>query len=237
MRAAADLRKSERTVGAMTSTDPHDLRAVLWDMDGTLVDTEPYWMAAQRDLAATHGVEWTADNARSTVGQAMQVSAAILQQHGVPLTAGEIINELLKRVVAKLEEGIPWLPGAERILADLAAAGIPSALVTMAFSPVATRVASAAPIGTFHAVVAGDMVPQGKPHPAPYLAAAELLGVEPSSCVAVEDSVSGTTSAQAAGMDVVVVPGVVQPSAAAGRHFVESLEAVTVETLRNILRG
>lgn len=61
----------------MTSTDPHELKAVLWDMDGTLVDTEPYWMAAQRDLAATHGLEWTADNARATVGQAMQVSAAI----------------------------------------------------------------------------------------------------------------------------------------------------------------
>ncbi|TSE17309.1 HAD family phosphatase [Arthrobacter sp. KBS0703] len=234
---ATVLRTSERTVGVMTSTDPQRLKAVLWDMDGTVVDTEPYWMAAQRDLAATHGVEWTADDGRSTVGQAMQVSAAMLQKHGVPMSAEEIIDELLRRVVAKLEEGIPWLPGAERILAELAAARIPSALVTMAFSPVATRVASAAPIGTFHAVVAGDMVPQGKPHPAPYLAAAELLGVDPSNCVAVEDSVSGTTSAQAAGMDVVVVPGVVQPPAAAGRHFVPSLEAVTVESLRNILRG
>jgi beta-phosphoglucomutase-like phosphatase (HAD superfamily) len=170
---ATVLRTSEGTVGVMTSTDPQRLKAVLWDMDGTLVDTEPYWMAAQRDLAATHGVEWTADDGRSTVGQAMQVSAAMLQKHGVPMSAEEIIDELLRGVVAKLEEGIPWLPGAERILAELAAARIPSALVTMAFSPVATRVASAAPIGTFHAVVAGDMVPQGKPHPAPYLAAAD----------------------------------------------------------------
>ena len=153
------------------------------------------------------------------------------------LSNEEIINELLERVVAKLEGGIPWLPGAQRILAELTAAHIPSALVTMAFSPVATRVASAAPIGTFHAVVAGDAVPQGKPHPAPYLAAAELLSVHPSRCVAVEDSVSGTTSAQAAGMEVVVVPGVVQPSPGPGRHFVNSLENVTVASLRDILRS
>ncbi|MET1085650.1 MAG: HAD family phosphatase [Arthrobacter sp.] len=221
----------------MPAGTERELQAVLWDMDGTLVDTEPYWLAAQSDIARKHGLNWTTHDARATVGQAMPVTATILQERGVSLSAEEIINDLLERVVAKLEGGIPWLPGAERILAELAAARIPSALVTMAFSPVATRVASAAPIGTFHAVVAGDAVPQGKPHPAPYLAAAELLSVHPSHCVAVEDSVSGTTSAQAAGMEVVVVPGVVQPSPGPGRHFVNSLENVTVASLRDILRG
>jgi HAD superfamily hydrolase (TIGR01509 family) len=221
----------------MTPRNERDLQAVLWDMDGTLVDTEPYWRAAQSEIARKHGLNWTMQDARATVGQAMPVTAAILQERGVGLSTEEIINDLLERVVAKLEGGIPWLPGAERILAELAAAHIPSALVTMAFSPVATRVASAAPIGTFHAVVAGDAVPQGKPHPAPYLAAAELLSVEPSHCVAVEDSVSGATSAQAAGMEVVVVPGVVQPSRGPGRHFVRSLEDVTVESLHAILGG
>jgi HAD superfamily hydrolase (TIGR01509 family) len=221
----------------MTAGNERDLQAVLWDMDGTLVDTEPYWLAAQSEIARKHGLNWTMQDARATVGQAMPVTATILQERGVSLSTEEIINDLLERVVAKLEGGIPWLPGAERILADLAAARIPSALVTMAFSPVATRVASAAPIGTFHAVVAGDAVPHGKPHPAPYLAAAELLSVEPSRCVAVEDSVSGTTSAQAAGMEVVVVPGVVQPSPGPGRHFVSSLESVSVQTLRDVLRA
>ena len=214
-----------------------ELQAVLWDMDGTLVDTEPYWLAAQSEIARKYGLDWTTQDARATVGQAMPVTATILQERGVSLSAEEIINDLLERVVAKLDGGIPWLPGAETILAELAAAHIPSALVTMAFSPVAARVASAAPIGTFHAVVAGDAVPQGKPHPAPYLAAAELLSVHPSNCVAVEDSVSGTTSAQAAGMEVVVVPGVVQPSPGPGRHFVNSLENVTVASLQDILRG
>ncbi|MEY9776452.1 HAD family hydrolase [Arthrobacter sp. MW3 TE3886] len=221
----------------MPAGDERELQAVLWDMDGTLVDTEPYWLAAQSEIARQYGLNWTTQDAHATVGQAMPVTATILQERGVSLSAAEIINDLLERVVAKLEGGIPWLPGAERILAELAAARIPSALVTMAFSPVATRVASAAPIGTFHAVVAGDAVPQGKPHPAPYLAAAELLNVQPSHCVAVEDSVSGTTSAQAAGMEVVVVPGIARPSPGPGRHYVSSLENVTVASLRGILRG
>jgi HAD superfamily hydrolase (TIGR01509 family) len=221
----------------MPAGDEHELQAVLWDMDGTLVDTEPYWLAAQSEIARQHGLNWTTQDAHATVGQAMPVTATILQERGLALSTEEIINDLLELVVAKLEGGIPWLPGAERILAELAAARIPSALVTMAFSPVAARVASAAPIGTFHAVVAGDAVPQGKPHPAPYLAAAELLNVQPSHCVAVEDSVSGTTSAQAAGMEVVVVPGIARPSPGPGRHYVSSLENVTVASLRGILRG
>lgn len=220
----------------MDTRNPDDLQAVLWDMDGTLVDTEPFWMAAQHELALIHGNDWTQDDARSTVGQAMEVSARLLQTRGVRLTVGEIIDDLLNRVVAKLQNGIPWLPGAERILAELATAGIPCALVTMAHSPVATRIASSTPLGTFHAIVAGDNVARGKPHPAPYLAAAELLGVEPARCVAVEDSVNGTASAQAAGMQVVVVPGVVQPPAAPGRHFVPSLSTVSVDTFRNVLR-
>lgn len=220
----------------MTSGSGPDLQAVLWDMDGTLADTEPYWLAAQSEIARAHGLQWTTGDARQTVGHAMTVSASLLQERGVPLSVEEIIDELLERVVAKLEGGIPWLSGAQRILAELTANHVPSALVTMAFSPVATRVASAAPIGTFHAVVAGDAVPQGKPHPAPYIAAAELLGVEASQCVAVEDSVSGTTSAQAAGMKVVVVPGVVRPSPAPGRHFVDSLDALSVDSFRDILR-
>ncbi|WP_442542632.1 HAD family hydrolase [Arthrobacter sp. KN11-1C] len=219
----------------MTSENEDRLQAVLWDMDGTLVDTEPYWLAAQTELAQEHGITWTTHDARATVGQAMPVTAAILRESGVALSTEEIIDDLLERVVAKLQGGIPWLPGAERILAELVDQHIPSALVTMAFSPVATRVAAAAPIGTFHAVIAGDSVPQGKPHPAPYLAAADLLGVDPAHCVAVEDSVSGTTSAQAAGMEVVVVPGIVQPPPGPGRHFIASLEDLTADFFRDIL--
>ncbi|WP_437773578.1 HAD family hydrolase [Arthrobacter sp. KNU40] len=220
----------------MTSDNEDRLQAVLWDMDGTLVDTEPHWLAAQTELAQEHGITWTTHDARATVGQAMPVTAAILRESGVALSFTEIIDDLIERVVAKLQGGIPWLPGAERILAELVAQHIPSALVTMAFSPVATRVAAAAPIGTFHAVIAGDSVQQGKPHPAPYLAAADLLGVDPARCVAVEDSVNGTTSAQAAGMEVVVVPGIVQPLPGPGRHFIASLEDLTVDSLRGILR-
>ena len=91
----------------MDTNNHYDLQAVLWDMDGTLVDTEPFWMAAQNELALKHGVDWTNDDALSTVGQAMDVSAGLLQARGVELPVGEIVNDLLERVVAKLENGIP----------------------------------------------------------------------------------------------------------------------------------
>lgn len=104
----------------MESRNRDNLQAVLWDMDGAPVDTEPFWMAAQRDLAQEHGVTWTHDDARSAVGQAMEVSACLIQGSGVELPAREIIDGLLDRVVSRLENGIPWLPGAERILAELA---------------------------------------------------------------------------------------------------------------------
>ncbi|MFF2298152.1 HAD family hydrolase [Arthrobacter sp. NPDC058127] len=101
----------------MTSDNERRPQAVLWDMDGTLVDTKPYWLAAQTELAQEHGIVWTTLDARATVGQAMPATARILRENGVDLSISKIIDELIERVVAKLEEGIPWLPEAERILA------------------------------------------------------------------------------------------------------------------------
>ena len=211
--------------------DSHFPAAVLWDMDGTLVDTEPLWMAAQAEIAREAGIVWTEADAHDSVGSAMPATAAVLQGRGVPGTVDEIVDRLVDRVVAALEIEIPWLPGARRLLAELAAASVPCALVTMAYSPVANRVAATA--GTaFAAVVAGDHVTQGKPHPEPYLRAAHALGVDPGACVAVEDSLNGTRSAQAAGVrEVVVVPGVVTVPPAPGRRHVDSLSDLDLAVL------
>lgn len=145
---------------------PH---AVLWDMDGTLVNTEPHRMAGQHALAAFHGIIWTESDALATVGKPMPVSAAMLREKGVPLTIEEIIDDLLVRVVKVLDGGIPWIPGAFELLASVRNAGIPCALVTMAYKPIALRVAAGAPDGTFQVVVAGDDVQHGKPDPEAYL--------------------------------------------------------------------
>jgi beta-phosphoglucomutase-like phosphatase (HAD superfamily) len=208
--------------------------AVLWDMDGTLVDTEPLWMAAQRRLADGYGVEWTDVDAHSTVGKSMPDSAGMLRTRGVDLPVGKIIERLVADVSDTLDCQIPWLPGAQRLLSDLTAAAVPCALVTMAYGPVARRVAAVAPGDPFQTVIAGDDVARGKPFPDPYLAAAASLGIEPQRCVAIEDSLNGTLSAEAAGIPVLVVPGLVDVPHAPTRHFARSLCDVTPDTLRDI---
>ena len=173
--------------------------AVLWDMDGTLIDTEPYWMAAETELVEAHGGSWSHEQGLAMVGQPLPVSAALLRDHGVDLSVDEIVEFLLGRVVDEVTQHVPWQPGALELLTALAAAGVPCALVTMSYRRLAEKFAAAAPAGIFRTIVTGDEVTHGKPHPEAYLTAAQRLGVDPGRCVAVEDSPSGIGSALAAG--------------------------------------
>ncbi len=204
-------------------------------MDGTLVDTEPLWMAAQRQLAGEYGHDWTEADHLAVVGKAMDISGQALQQCGVDLSVPAIIEGLVERVVNAMNGAIPWLPGAERLLEDLARADVPCALVTMALNPIPELVAAAAPQDVFRVVVTGGDVSAGKPHPEPYLKAAAGLNIDPVRCVAVEDSPSGTRSAEAAGMPVIVLPGVVPVPAGANRHFAASLADLSVVGLRAMI--
>src|SRR5664279_2318915 len=105
--------------------------AVLWDMDGTLIDTEPYWMAAQADLARRFDVEWTYDDGLSLVGNPLDATAQVLIDRGVSLELGEIISTLVTQVSARAREHMPWLPDARALLDQVVAAEVPCALVTM----------------------------------------------------------------------------------------------------------
>jgi HAD superfamily hydrolase (TIGR01509 family) len=181
--------------------------AVLWDMDGTLVDTEPYWIAEERRLVEHYGGTWTDEHAHRLVGKALLDSAVYIRAHSpVELTPVQIVNDLLAGVVASVAEHVPWRPGASELLASLVAAGVPCALVTMSWEPLATAVLKKLPANSFTAVVTGDIVRHGKPHPEPYLAAARLLGVATGACVAIEDSPPGVASAVAAGIPTIAVP-------------------------------
>lgn len=206
-------------------------------MDGTLVNTEPRWIEGQKLLASEFDILWKDEDALSTVGRPMPVSAALLRERGVPLTVEQIIERQLAHVVASLADGIPWLPGAYDLLMALRDSGVPCALVTMAYRPVAERVAAGAPEGTFAAVVAGDDVAHGKPHPEPYLTGADRIGLDPVDCVAVEDTLNGTLSAEAAGCAMLTVRGVTPVPAALGRSRVASLTEVSPEMLGRIVRG
>jgi HAD superfamily hydrolase (TIGR01509 family) len=212
------------------------LQAVLWDMDGTLVDTEPVWMGAEHALAAEHGATWSRGHALNLIGKDLLDSGRYIRDHmGLDLTPEEVVDALLDRVVGAVRRGVEFRPGAVDLLADQHRAGVPAALVTMSYRSMAEAVVAALPQGTFDAMVVGDEVDNGKPHPEPYLTAARLLGVEASCCVALEDSATGAASAQAAGCHVVAVPHEVGVPAAADRTLVTTLEGLRLTDLEAML--
>lgn len=181
--------------------------AVLWDMDGTIIDTEPYWMDAETALVESYGGTWNHEHALTLVGQGLWFSAEVLQSRGVALSQDEIIAHLTDEVLERVRTGgLPWRPGARELLQELRQAEIPTALVTMSIRRLATAVADAIDFEAFTVIVAGDDVEHAKPHPAAYLRAAELLGVNPADCVAIEDSGPGVAAAEASGAATIGVP-------------------------------
>ena len=201
--------------------------AVLWDMDGTLVDTEPYWMACEHELVAAFDGTWTDDDARSIIGfDLLDAAVELRDRGGVDLEPEEIVERLLDGVIARVRENVPWRPGARRLLTELNDLGVPCALVTMSWARLVDAVVEAlAPI-TFQALVTGDAVEHGKPHPQPYLLAADRLGVDPAQCVAIEDSPPGVESAGAAGCVVLAVPNIVPIDPAPRRIIVPTLKGI-----------
>lgn len=187
--------------------------AVFWDMDGTLVDTEPLWNESQRALVEQDGGQWTTALAHSLVGQALDHGARLLQEAGVRQGIGEIIEHTMTDVARAVRRSVPWRPGAREMLAALGDAGVPCALVTMSHAPLATVFAESLPPGTLEFLVTGDMVLRGKPDPEPYVTALDVMarrheGLDTATCVAVEDSLPGLLSAAGAGLPTVAIPHV-----------------------------
>jgi HAD superfamily hydrolase (TIGR01509 family) len=208
--------------------------AVLFDLDGTLVDTEPYWLAAERALLASFGGTWTDAHPKALVGAALPAIAAILQANGVELETDVIADRLHAEVIRGCRRGIPWRPGARELIAALLADAVPCGLVTMSYRSLALVVAKALPRGSFATVVSGEEIADGKPDPAAYRLAARRLGVSPEQCVAIEDSPTGVAAAEAAGCLVIAVPHHVPIEPAPGRLVVGSLADLTVAGLRNV---
>jgi HAD superfamily hydrolase (TIGR01509 family) len=205
-------------------------------MDGTLVDTEPYWIDCEKELVARFGGVWSDADAHALVGNPLLVSGEIIRDRGkVPLSAEEIVEQLLDGVVARVLEHVPFRPGARELLDDLAASGVPCALVTMSYRRFAAAVVDALPPGRFATVVAGDEVTHGKPHPEPYLTAAARLGVDPAGCVAIEDSPTGVASAVAAGVPTLAVEHIVPVPPGPGRTVVHTLAGWTASDLGSLL--
>ncbi len=175
-------------------------------MDGTLVDTEPYWLDAEADLVASYGGTWTSQDGLTLVGSGLWHSASVLRGRGVDLSDDEIIQRLTDRVLEQVQEHVPWRPGARELLAELKQAGIPTALVTMSIRRMAEHIVSTIEFDAFDHIVAGDEVTHSKPHPEPYLRGARLIGVAAADCIAIEDSTTGLASAVASGAVSIGVP-------------------------------
>jgi HAD superfamily hydrolase (TIGR01509 family) len=206
-------------------------------MDGTLVDTEPYWMAAEIELVEAHGGIWTHDDALALVGTALDPAAVRLQEAGVDLPAERITGFLLARVRSEVLVRVPWQKGALSLLREVARAGIPSALVTSSYRTLADAVVAGAPDGTFQTVVCGDDVTRGKPHPEAYLMAAERLGVDITRCVALEDSPAGIGSALASGARTIAVQVMVPVPPRPALTRVASLAMVDLPLLTRVADG
>ena len=165
------------------------------------------------------------------------MTGAYIRDHGVDLTAEEIVDSLMTSVIAGCAKRMPWRPGARELLLQLRAEGIPCAMVTMSYERLARAVADQLEPDTFVTLVTGDQLRNGKPHPEAYLTAAARLGVDPSRCVAIEDSPTGVASAEAAGCVVLAVPNQVPLEPAPTRTVLATLVGVGVDDLRALADG
>ncbi len=212
-----------------------ELAAVLWDMDGTLVDTEPYWIECERLLVEEFGGSWSDAQAAALIGSDLYDSAAVFREAGVDLEPVELVDRLMDGVIERVHLDLPWRPGARELLTACRDAGVPCALVTMSWRRFADAVLVSAPAGSFAVTITGDEVSTGKPHPEPYLAAARALGVDPSACVAIEDSRTGVASALAAGCATLGVPHVVTLDPAPNLTIAPTLTGLTIADLRALV--
>ena len=186
------------------------MQAALFDMDGTIIDSEPYWMTAERELVESFGGTWSEEQGYALVGSGLWNSASLLKAAGVDLELDDIVHRLSDRVLAQIEDAVPWRPGVRELFQELANESIPCALVTMSLRKNAVALAHAVEkeLGqpVFQAIVAGDDVEAPKPNPEAYLKGASALGVDIHATVALEDSAFGAASAFSAGAVTIGIP-------------------------------
>jgi len=212
-----------------------DLQAVLFDMDGTLTDSERLWTIALNNVAARYGGELSGAAREAMVGQDMWATIDLLHAElGVeidPVETAKLLTAQTKEIFVK---GLPYKDGAQELLARVRAAGLRTALVTATYRELVEIALDTLGHDTFDVVVCGDEVSLNKPNPAPYLRALELLGLSAESCLVVEDSPTGSASGAAAGIGVLVVPSEMPVAAADGLLLAPSLVGLDVKDLREI---
>lgn len=186
--------------------------ALLWDMDGLLVDSEPLWTIAERELFGTWGVAFTPAMKAAMVGSRLDASVRMMIGFGgaaaAGSTPGQVSAFLTERMAELLRADVPLLPGVRALLGAAAETGVPQALVSSTHRVLVDAVLRGLPGHPFAVSVAGDEVRRGKPHPEAYETAAARLGVDPRRCVVLEDTPTGGRAGAGAGARVVYCPSV-----------------------------
>lgn len=211
-----------------------ELAAVLFDMDGTVVDTEVLWHEAEVRTMAAFDFEWLPVHQDASVGGPFDTVVEYMSE-----LCGADPGDIAREIVTEIEtlmttRELVIQPGVLTLHAELLNAGIPLGLVSNSWRVLVEMVLASSGL-RFDVTVAGDEVQPNKPDPQPYLTAAKLLGVDPADCVVLEDSTTGIISATEAGCAVVAIPQVNVIEPAPRRLVVSSLTAVTVQTLRDLV--
>ncbi|MFL6115925.1 MAG: HAD family hydrolase [Catenulispora sp.] len=216
-------------------TRPAPPAAVLCDMDGLLIDSEPTWFQAEVDMLAGYGFALSAEHYPHVLGKPLEVSTDyLLNVTGHPVSAAQFADGIERAMIARLADGVPMMPGAKELLAAVEAAGIPLALVSASSRRIVEACLPTIGHDHFQVTVSGDDVEHGKPSPDPYLKAAALLGVDPRECAVLEDSPTGTLAGYSAGCRVVAVPHAAPVEPRERVTIVDSLRRVDLAFLRRL---
>jgi len=199
-------------------------------MDGLLIDSEPLWLEAETAIMARLGADWTERDQAALLGGSLERTVRYLLAKATRPAPPELVGEWLMGDITERvrRDGIPLRPGARELLAEVAAAGLPCALVTSSERSFMDAVLASTGL-RFDVLVCAEDVATTKPDPEPYLLAAKLIGVPPGDCFALEDSPNGVASAEAAGCRVFAVPSLMPILPAPGRTVVRSLLDLTAD--------
>ena len=216
-------------------------KAVFWDLDGTLIDSDPYWVDAERSLLESYGGMWDDDLANAMQGAAFSVIIRLLSERGVTLSDTDMRTRLTDDVLAMERKRLPWIEGVLPLLEALTAASVPSVLVTGSPRAIVENVIAHAPTGAFVDYICGDDAVTPKPDPSPYRLAACKAGLRDDTsamkqCLIFEDSLPGQTAARASGATVCAVTGharVVVNDDQLHDHSIVDYRGLTLEQIAN----